>query len=209
MGRCTQISLDLKQAIIAKCIKQMLLQIKHSTSQYPQSTLLQDLCDPKEMAWLSPFPAQILTEFMEGGNHLCASLFKIRALFSFLHSDWRNASLEESECLNIPKSGNTVIQRPIVLISKALKSALHPPLAELFFGSLFNSLNVQSMNIISMCVLILTLKACLWFIMSYQGAHIKQLFWQGYKDCFTFWQEQFSPTKHEASWSDLLLPPSS
>lgn len=75
--------------------------------------------------------------------------------------------MEESECLNIPKSGNTVIQRPIVLIRKTLKSKLHLPLAELFFGSLFNSLDVQSMNIISMCVLILTLKACLWFIMSY------------------------------------------
>jgi len=104
---------------------------------------------------------------MEGGNHLCASLSRTRALFFFQHTDWKNVSLEESECLNILKSGNTVIQRAIVLISKALKSTLHPPLAELFFGSLFNSLNVQSMNIISLCVLILTLKACLWFITSY------------------------------------------
>lgn len=65
------------------------------------------------------------------------------------------------------------------------------------------------MNIISMRVLILTLKACLWFIMSYQGAHIKQLFWQGNRNCFTFWQKQFSPTEHEASWLGVLLLPSS
>lgn len=73
----------------------------------------------------------------------------------------------QSECLNIQKSENIVIWRPIVLISKVLKRTLCPPLAVLFFDSFFNSLDVQSMNTISMRVLILTLKACLWLIMSY------------------------------------------
>lgn len=53
-----------------------------------------------------------------------------------------------------------------------------------------------------------TLKACLWFIMSYWGEHIKQLFWQGYRNCFIFWQAWLSPTEeeYEALLLDLLLP---
>lgn len=102
------------------------------------------------MAHQSLFPVQISTEFMERRKHTCASRSGIRALFYFQHTDWRNSYLEEFECLNTSR-------RLIVLISRVLGSMLHPPLAELFFACLFNSLDAPSMNIIRARVLILTL----------------------------------------------------
>lgn len=98
----------------------------------------------------------------------CVHLFFRYQGCIFLPTYWLEECLfERIWVFKYPRKRKYVIQRPIVLISKALKSMLHPALAELFFGSLFNSMDVQSMNIINMCVLILTLKACLWFIMSY------------------------------------------
>lgn len=145
----------------------------------------------------------------EGGNNLRAFLFRIRALFSFQHTDWRNA-LEEYECLDIPQSGNALIQRDIVLISKVLKSTLHPPLAELFFDSVqFSGFSVcEHYKHVWSYPYFKSL-----FVVHYEllGSTHQALFWQQYRNCFIFWQEQFSlnSTKQEASWFDLLLPPSS